>query len=92
MKLQVKSEPQNIEYRMSNVECRRVGSLRSVFYKMTVRHKSSRQAEYIIRCWTFDVRRSLVSLSIKLAAVIARGGAYMKLHIVGTANRLRLNG
>jgi hypothetical protein len=35
----------------------------------------------------FDVRRSLVSLSIKLAFLWASGGAHMKLHIVGTANR-----
>jgi hypothetical protein len=33
---------------MSNVECRRVVSLRSLFLKESVRHRSSRRAEFII--------------------------------------------
>jgi len=42
--------------------------------------------EFIIRCWTFDVRRSPVSLSIKLAAVQASGAARMKLQFLFRSN------
>ena len=52
----IKSEPQN--RRISNIECRRVVSLRSVFLKMDRIHL------FDVRCWTFDVRCSLVSSSI----------------------------
>ena len=36
--------------------------------------------------WTFDVRRSSVSFSIKLAVFWARGGARMKLHQNGAVS------
>jgi hypothetical protein len=50
MKLyEVKSEPQN--RRISNIECRRVGSLRSVFYKIDRIHYSM-----------FDVGRSMLDV------------------------------
>ena len=51
-----KREPQN--RRISNIECRRVVSLRSVFFKMDRIHL------FDVRCWTFDVRCSLVSFLI----------------------------
>ena len=48
---------------MTNDECRLtnggIASLSLLIIKSTVRHKSSRQAEYIIRCSTFNVRRSM---------------------------------
>jgi hypothetical protein len=53
--------------RISNDEGRRMESLREIFLKQT---------EYIHL--TFDVRRSSVYFSIKLAAFQANGGAYKK--------------
>jgi len=56
-------------------------SLCSVFfYKLTIRHKGSGQAEFIpstfdIHYSIFDIRFFRVSFSIKLAAAVARGGA-----------------
>ena len=74
----LKSEPQNPpkadKYRMSNIEWRRKESLREIFFK------TDRIHSFYVRCWTFDVRCSLVSLSIRLAAFLASGCAYMKLH------------
>ena len=50
-------------------------SLREIFFKTDRIHL------FDVRCWTFDVRRSSVSFSIKLAAFQASGGAFMKLYI-----------
>jgi hypothetical protein len=69
-----------------------VESQGSVFFiKQTVRHRSSRRAEYITS--TFDIQDSIfdiryliklrkveVSFSIKLAASAFSGSAHMKLH------------
>ena len=76
MKLQVKSEPQN--RRISNIECRRMESLRSVFYKIdrsTQKLTTGRThySTFDVGRWTFDAysppkEDSLVSFSIKLAA------------------------
>jgi hypothetical protein len=55
-------------------------SLREIFFK------TDRIHSFDVRCWTFDVRRSSVSFSIKLAAVQASGGAYMKLRQNGTVS------
>ncbi len=57
------AEPQNIEYRMSK------GGIASLdlFIK---------QIEYIIRCWTLDVRCSLVFNLIGLDARGQRGRSY----------------
>jgi hypothetical protein len=56
MKLhQVKSEPQN--RRISNIECRRVESLRSVFYKMD--RSTQKLTTGGIHYSTFDVGRSM---------------------------------
>jgi hypothetical protein len=55
MKLQVKSEPQN--RRISNIECRRVGSLRSVFYKID--RSTQKLTTGGIHYSTFDVGRSM---------------------------------
>jgi hypothetical protein len=81
MKLhQVKSEPQN--RRISNNECRRVGSLRSVIF-----HKIDRIPYFDIRHSTFDIHYSIfdipfsgVSFLIRLAAFQARGAVRVKLH------------
>ena len=63
------SEPQNRRTaEPQNNECRRVGSLRSVFFYK------------IDRLHYFDIRFFTVSFSIWLAAVQASGGAHMKLH------------
>jgi hypothetical protein len=59
---------------------------RSVFIKIDRIHYSM----FDVGRSMFDVRCSLVSLLIKLAAVQARGGAYMKLIIVGSVNRLNV--
>jgi len=55
----------------SQIEFQRVDSLAqrrrcvllSLFYKLTVRPKCSQQAEFIIRCWTFNVRCSMFIFS-----------------------------
>jgi hypothetical protein len=44
-------------------------SLREIFFKTDRIHSLD------VRCWTFDVGRSLVSFPIKLAAFQASGGA-----------------
>jgi len=49
MKLQLKANRRTAEYRMSNVECRNVDSLRSVIIIMDRSTKDSRQAEFIVR-------------------------------------------
>ena len=67
------------EYRMTNDEGRRMESLREIFFKIDRIHS------FDVRCWTFDVRCSLVSFSIRLAAVQARGGARVKLHYAARA-------
>jgi hypothetical protein len=77
MKLhEVKSEPQN--RRMSNVECRRAESLRSVFFKIdrsTQKLTAGRIHYFDIRHSSFDIRFFKVSFSIRLAAIQASGGA-----------------
>jgi len=52
----VKSEPQNIECRMSNVECRSVESLRSVIIKWTIFIYST----FDVGCSMFDVHQFLI--------------------------------
>jgi hypothetical protein len=79
MKLQVKSEPQNIEYRMSkggfaSLSLFKIG--RSTQKLTTGRIHYSM---FDVGRSMFDVRCSLISFSIKLAAVLARGDAHMKL-------------
>jgi hypothetical protein len=44
-------------------------SLREIILKIDRTHP------FDVRCWTFDVQRSSVSFSIKLAALEASGGA-----------------
>jgi len=70
---QVKSEPQN--RRISNIECRRVGSLRSVIF-----YKIDRIPYFDIRYSLFDILFFRVSFPIRLAVLLARGGARVKLH------------
>jgi len=54
-KLQLKANRRTAEYRISNVEV--WNRFAKSFLKLTVRQiKSSRQAEYIIRCSMLDVR------------------------------------
>ncbi len=63
---------------MSNVECRRVESLRSVFIlngPFDTEAHDRQNTLFDVRCWTFDVRCSLVSFSIRLAAFQASGWA-----------------
>ena len=86
MKLhEVKSEPQN--RRMSNVECRRAESLRSVFIKidrstlsfdpeaLEGKLTTGRIHYFDIRHSSFDIRFFKVSFSIRLVAIQASGGA-----------------
>jgi hypothetical protein len=49
-------------------------SFREIFFKIDRIHS------FDVRCWMFDVRRSSVSFSIRLAAFQASGGARMKLN------------
>ena len=62
------AEPQNIE-------CRRVGSLRSVIF-----YKIDRIPYFDIRYSLFDILFFIVSFTIRPAAFQASGGARMKLH------------
>ena len=57
------------EYRITNIEFRRMESLREICFKIDRIHS------FDVRCWTFDVRCSSVSFSIRLAAFQASGGA-----------------
>ena len=69
----LKNEPQN--RRISNVECRRMESLRSVYLKIGRIHYSMLD----VQCSMFDVHLFLNWSDWTLAA---RGGAYMKPHEV----------
>jgi hypothetical protein len=57
------SEPQNNEYQISKDE----SAVRCLFI-------IDRIHSFDVRCWTFNVRRSSVSFSIRLAALQAGGG------------------
>ncbi len=76
MKLhQVKSEPQN--RRISNIECRRVGSLRSVIF-----YKIDRIPYFDIRYSLFDIRFFRVSSMIRLDARGQRRRLYVSVPAV----------
>ena len=49
-----RAEKRTAKYRMSNNESRRMEVLREIFYK------TDRIHSFDVRCWTFDVRCSLV--------------------------------
>jgi hypothetical protein len=57
-------------------------SLREIFFKIDRIHS------FDVRCWTFDVRCSSVSFSIKLAAFQAIGWAILSLLIPANLDTL----
>ncbi|MDP6683989.1 MAG: hypothetical protein QF876_13600 [Desulfobacterales bacterium] len=57
----------NVEHRTFNIEHPMLMALRTIYFIKSI--------EYRIRRWTFNVRRSLVSSSIKLVATATSGCA-----------------